>query len=159
MPRLAPAVLALLLAANAAGEASALKLRLVDDRGEVISSEVQVCVQIETRMECSSHSGGLIELTDVASSVRVEGPEHGPASLKRGTLAFGGDGTAIFKVPRKAFLSVAGKPGTRTAISLYHLDDATFRAPWFRGGNSGCGGRPHPGRRIRCLSLVSWQRP
>jgi Carboxypeptidase regulatory-like domain len=83
-------------------------------------------------MECSPISKGLVELPDKASSIRIEGPEHGPVSLSRGSLKEGPDGLAVVKVPRKAFLEVAGKPGTRTTVSLYRLDDSTFRTPGSR---------------------------
>lgn len=132
MSRLASATLAFLLAAGTAVEASALEIRVVDDLGAVVASELQVCYQIETRMDCSANSGGLVEIPDKASSIRIEGPEHGPASFPRAALEERPDSIATVKVPRKAFLDVAGKPGTRTTLSLYRLDDATFRTPWFR---------------------------
>lgn len=42
------------------------------------------------------------------------------------------DGVAVLTVPRKAEVEIQAKPGEKVAVSLYRLDDPTFRTPVFR---------------------------
>lgn len=129
MNRLVPV---LLLLATAEAHAGPARLRFVDDLGAAITSDLQVCFQIETRLDCSSPGNSPADVPSGAVSVRVEGPGHGPVSVRREALDAGPDAAAVLKVPRKAFLDVAARPGLRLAVSLYPLNDATFRTPSFR---------------------------
>src|ERR1700760_4607850 len=122
------------LAYAARGEAiTKPSLRLVDDRGQPIHASLEVCFQIGTRNDCSTLStGGPVELPADWAGVRVEGPEHGPVSMKRGDLKPGLDGLAVLLVPRKADLQVVAEAKERITVSLYPQDDPTFRSPSFR---------------------------
>jgi hypothetical protein len=130
LARLFPVLL--LLAAAAEAQSGPPQLRLVDDLGAAITSDLQICFQVETKLDCASSSTARMDIPSKAASVRVEGPGHGPVSVRREALAAGPDGVAILKIPRKAFLDVAVPPGLRLAVSLYPQNDATFRAPSFR---------------------------
>jgi hypothetical protein len=108
-------------------------LRLVDDRRQPIRASLEVCFQIGTRNDCSALStGGPVELPTDWTGVRVEGPEHGPVSIKRADLKPGPDGLPVLMVPRKAELQVVAEAKERITVSLYPQDDPTFRSPLFR---------------------------
>ncbi|HEY4593277.1 MAG TPA: hypothetical protein VIJ61_12765, partial [Thermoanaerobaculia bacterium] len=130
------------LACAAQGEAFPKpSLRLVDDRGQPIDASLDVCFQVGTRNDCSALSaGGPVELPADWAGVRVEGPEHGPVSAKRGDLKPGPDGLPVLRVPRKADLQVVAEAKERITVSLYPQNDPTFRSPSFRseaqGGSS-----------------------
>lgn len=129
MTRLVP-VLVLLAAVEA--EARPVQLRCVDDLGAAIASDMQVCFQVETRLDCSLSGRAPMDVPPGTASVRVEGPGHGPVSVRREALEAGPDGVAVLKVPRKAFLEVTARAGVRLAVSLYPQNDPTFRTPSFR---------------------------
>lgn len=130
MTRLVPVLL--LLAAAAEAQAGPVQLRFVDDLETGITSDLQVCFQVETRLDCAPSGAAPMDIPPGAASVRVEGPGHGPVSVRREALGAGPDGVAVVKVPRKAFLDVAVRRGIRLAVSLYPQNDPTFRAPSFR---------------------------
>lgn len=122
----------LLLLAAAEAESRQLQIRLVDDLGAAITSDLQVCFQVETRLECARSGATPMDVLSGTASVRVEGSGHGPVSVRREALEAGPDGVATLKVPRKAFLEVTARPGLRLAVSLYPQNDPTFRTPSFR---------------------------
>ncbi len=65
-----------------AGSASA-EIRFLDDRGEAITSPLEACFQTDRRTECvNSSSGGVAQPPGQFLILRVEGPDHGPASLR-----------------------------------------------------------------------------
>lgn len=133
--RVSGAVLAALLAGSPA-LAELRSLRFQDDQGLPIASEVQVCFVVGTRSDCRpAASAPGAELTDLPaefSSLRVEGPGHGPLSLKSSEIRPGADGRFLVEVPRKAELRVLGRQERGLALSLYSQDDASFRIPVFR---------------------------
>lgn len=123
----------ILLASTEVSSASPATLRLVDDRGEEIAGGTQVCFQIETRLDCSTPSGALVPVPSGAVSVKVEGPRHGPASLRLS----GAERTTTVKVARKAFLDIFPRREAPLTVSLYPQDDPTFRLPSFRAESRG----------------------
>ena len=136
MTRLLPV---LLLLATAEAESRPVHVRFVDDAGVAVTSDLQVCLQVETRLVCSAAGASPADVPPGAASIRVEGAGHGPISVRRDALEAGPDGVAVLKVPRKAFLDVAVRPGVRLAVSLYPQNDASFRVPSFRVEMSGAG--------------------
>lgn len=131
----------LLLAVVAAGslqaQAKPATLRLVDDRGKAIAAPLEVCFQIATRRDCVAGREGAYPVPAEFVSVRVEGPDHGPASVPRQGLKSGPDGDLLLTVPRKALLQISAKSAERLTVSLYRQDDPTFRAPSFRAETRG----------------------
>lgn len=115
-------------------------LRFVDDRGKTIAGELEVCFQIGTRNECVSGRGTPVQMPSEFVSVRVEGPDHGPVSVRRQDLKGELNGTRFLIVPRKALLQIGAGPEERLTVSLYRQDDPSFRTPSFRsevrGGSS-----------------------
>jgi hypothetical protein len=104
--------------------------RLVDDRGQEIREPLQVCLVRGLERTCQEIRGpdgwapaGAFDL------VTVEGPGHGPASLKRAEL-FGPGRRDRIVVPRKATLKIGGLPSAHpVSLSLYPQDDPDFRRP------------------------------
>jgi hypothetical protein len=136
------ALLAVILLAGSPALAASKKqeaLRILgfqDDQGLPVSSELQVCFLVGTRNDCqpARHAPGA-ELADPPadfSSLRVEGPDHGPLTVKRPDLKPGTGGRALVTVPRKAELQLRGRQERRIALSLYSQDDPSFRTPVFR---------------------------
>lgn len=112
--------------------AQPVSLQLVDDRGKAIAGPLDVCFQIGTRSDCVLGQGGPVPVPPGAMSVRIEGPDHGPVSARRGDLKKRPDGGLLAVVPRKALLQIAGSPEGHLSVSLYDQDDPSFRAPAFR---------------------------
>ncbi|MGH9361897.1 MAG: hypothetical protein ACRD2T_08265, partial [Thermoanaerobaculia bacterium] len=130
-----------LLATAPAGQAAAgERLLLRDDRGESIPGPLEVCFQLSLRADCRSVTGGEVALpVEGFRSVRIEGTEHGPSSVRRDELSPAAAGALTARVPRKAMLRVEGAPEPVPTLSLYPVDDdafrrAAFRAPLPRGG-------------------------
>lgn len=134
--RLSETLLAVALLAGSPVFAELRVLRFQGDQGLPITSDVQVCFVLGTRSECRSVAHApAAELADLPagfSSLRVEGPDHGPLTLKPSDLAPDGNGLALVRVPRKAEIEILGRQERRLALSLYSQDDATFRSPVFR---------------------------
>lgn len=128
------ALLIAMLLAGSPADAELRGLRFQDDQGRQISSEVQVCFVVGTRSDCRTVSGAteLAALPAAFSGLRVEGPDHGPRSVKLADLKPDSQGRALVEVPRKAELQILGRQKRRLTLSLYPQDDATFRTPGFR---------------------------
>jgi hypothetical protein len=112
--------------------AKSWSLRLVDDRGKAIDGELEACFQIGIRSDCVSSRGASIPVPPEFVSVRVEGPDHGPISMRRQDLKTQPGGDLILTVPRKVLLQIGTSPKEHLVVSLYSQDDPTFRAPSFR---------------------------
>ncbi len=110
-------------------------LRFVDDRGQTIAGELEVCFQVGTHSQCVSAAPIQVPLELV--SVRVEGPDHGPISVQRQELKRDSRGDLVLAVPRKALLRIGARPSERLILSLYGQDDPSFRIPAFRTEVSG----------------------
>lgn len=122
--------------AEAEGQEAFRVFRFQDDQGLPVSSELQVCFLVGTRNDCRPvrHAPDA-ELADPPVdflSLRVEGPDHGPLTVKRSDLKPGIGGRALVTVPRKAELQIRGRLEHRIALSLYSQDDPSFRTPAFR---------------------------
>ncbi len=115
-------------------------LQLRDDRGKAIAGTVEACFQVGTGQHCVSRAGTHIRVPPELSSLRVEGPDHGPVSVLRQDVKREPNGDLLLVVPRKALLQIDAGPEERLTLSLYGQDDPTFRAPSFRremrGGSS-----------------------
>ncbi len=128
-------LLALLLLARepATDAASAGCLLLLDDRGHTITTSIEVCFQLALRADCARVTGGVAELPSAEFRlVRIEGDLHGPRSVRREELAAAGDASLSVKVPRKALLRIEGGPHPPPTLSLYPVDDESFRRAAFR---------------------------
>src|SRR4051812_34417965 len=98
----------------AAAESGAMDL--VDDRGKAIAGELEVCFQAGIRSDCVSGRKARVQVPREFFSVRVEGPDHGPVSVRRQDLKRGPSGDPILVVPRKALLQIGGGPGERLSV-------------------------------------------
>src|SRR6478609_4059002 len=133
VPRIVFAVMSLAIAMDSVcAAAKPRSLRLVDDRGKVITGELEVCFQIGTRSDCVPGRGTPVPVPPELLSLRVEGPDHGPVSVRRQDLKLQPDGGLVLTVPRKALLQIGASPKERLVLSLYGQDDPAFRVPSFR---------------------------
>lgn len=109
----------------AAGWASA-EIRFLDDRGEPITSPLEACFQTDRRTECvNSNSGGPVEPPGRFLLLRVDGPDHGPVSLRYEDLEDG----RVARVPRKALLQIEKLPAEPLTISVYDKRASSFDKP------------------------------
>src|SRR5882724_1147124 len=114
--------------------ASGAVLHLVDDLGKPLSKPVEVCFQIDLRTDCQRVAPGTdARLPSTFYSLRIEGEDHGPLAIRREALTPEPDGSCKARVARKAWLHVeTGARQQPLAVSLYLLNDSTFREPAFR---------------------------
>jgi hypothetical protein len=108
-------------------------LRLVDDTGEEIRAPIRVCLNAGLLTECLEQAPYTVPSKLAGfTGVTAEGPGHGPVAIDR--LALEQDGTGIYRlrVPRKASVAVRTAKDPQTAVSLYPVDDPSFRRPSFR---------------------------
>lgn len=109
-------------------------LSLLDDRGRPLDAPVQVCFVRELETECTDV--GRQGVSGIAlrpfELLRVEGPEHGPVTVRRAELGVNDNGGFRLAVPRKARLAIAGLPEETVVLSLYAVDDPEARQPRFR---------------------------
>lgn len=144
------AAICLLVATTVArGDAGAQQVvHLVDDRGRTIGSPLEVCFELDLRADCRRvTSGETVRTPPSFNGLRIEGENHGPASLRREELRRLTDGSFRVVVQRKAALrvirpawkaSAAGKSAMEEkqplTVSLYSPSDGSFREPIFRVG-------------------------
>jgi hypothetical protein len=113
-----------LLTAAPAGAAAGDLLELVDDRGEPLGAAVEVCFVQGLGTDCVDRAPGAgPEALPDFDLLRVEGPEHGPVSVRRRDLPAAEDGVRRLAVPRKARLRVRGAAGHRLTAALHSMDD------------------------------------
>lgn len=126
--------------ASIAAAADTGSLRFVDDRGQPIAGELDVCFQVGTRSQCVAARGTPIRVPPEFVSVRAEGLDHGPVSAPRQELQRESKGDLVLALPRKALLRISASPSQRLTVSFYGQDDPSFRTPTFRsqvqGGSS-----------------------
>lgn len=119
------------------GSAPFQRILLVDDRGEPLAAPLELCFVHELETECverSEEDAGAVELQEF-DTLRVEGPEHGPTTLRRHSLnELEGESSGVGRltVPRKARLEVRGLPDDPVTLSLYPVDEPLARRPRFR---------------------------
>jgi len=85
---------------------------------------VEVCFVEGLGTECVERApgGGPAELPSSFDLLRVEGPEHGPVSVRARDLPAAEEGVRRLEVPRKAHLLVRGAAGQRLTATLRPLD-------------------------------------
>jgi hypothetical protein len=106
-------------------------LLLVDDRGEPLGAPVEACFVRDLGTDCVEVPAESGEVAWRAFDLlRVEGPGHGPVTVRRSEIQAGEDGTRRLTVPRKAALRVRGPAAGRSAaeraslsVALYTLAD------------------------------------
>ncbi len=105
-------------------------LRILDDRGERVEDSLTVCFQTGLHQECKD-VGPSETLTPPArfQSLRVEGPGHGPVSLRQEELAADAEGHWVLRVPRKAHLKIDHLPAEPLSISVYDPRAPSFDKP------------------------------
>src|SRR5215208_3751411 len=109
------------------------ELHLADDVRRPIHDVIEVCTISGLASVCSSHHGSARSLRVPSfDSVTVEGPEHGPVTVRRADLLQGEDGAWRLMVPRTAPLELRGLPPGPVTLSLYKQDDRDFRRPAVR---------------------------
>lgn len=109
-----------LLPGGLAGEA----LVLVDDREEPLGAPVEVCFVRGMRTECVEvgPEAGRVELREL-DLLRIEGPGHGPVTVRARDLPDPEEGEARLAVPRKATLRVRGATDQRLTAALLSTED------------------------------------
>lgn len=110
-----------------------MPVRLLDDRGKSIDSEIQVCFSRALDTRCVQQAPweppeGFGDF----DSASVEGPRHGPVLLSRADFVPDAKGQVVQRVPRKAVLTIQGDAARALTVSLYDRNDDTFRRPAFR---------------------------
>jgi Carboxypeptidase regulatory-like domain len=99
-------------------------LRFLDDRGEGIGSALEVCFQIDLRTECVERGPGDEVIPPPRfQSLRVEGPDHGPASFRFEELQ------AEIRIPRKVLLQIGKFPAEPLTVSVYDPHAKAFEKP------------------------------
>ncbi|MEA2599546.1 MAG: hypothetical protein QOF89_538 [Acidobacteriota bacterium] len=103
---------------------------LRDDRGEPISSPLEICFRTDLRSDCVALKAG-DDFTPPAGwrSLRIEGPDHGPASFQAEDFAPGSDGSPRLRIPRKALLKIEKLPAEPLTVSLYDQEATSFDKP------------------------------
>ncbi len=135
--RLPEVLLALLLFTGLPAFADPVRsLLFQDDLGKPVTSDLQVCSLLGTRSDCRAvnpaAAGRLTDLPADLASLRIEGPDHGPLTVKRSDLKPDAEGKALVTIPRKAELQIRNHEKRQIALSLYSQEDASFRLPVFR---------------------------
>jgi len=118
-------------AAGIAWPAAVPAVTLRDDLGERIASPLEVCFQSDLRGGCVNLAAGDgFAPPDRLRSLRIEGPDHGPASFQAGDLEAGEDGRLVLRVPRKALLRIDKLPAEPLNVAVYDPGAASFDKPW-----------------------------
>lgn len=121
----APILAAAVIAVVASGPTWATEATFVDDLGVAIHGPLRVCRVSGLDQDCEDVvlTGAPLEVAGF-ELLQVSGPEHGPARFRTRP----GDG--VFRLPRKAYLSIDRTRGDRSVTaSLYAVDDPGFRRP------------------------------
>ncbi len=105
-------------------------VELRDDRGDAVTSSLEICFRTDLRSDCVTLPAGE-RFTPPAPlrSLRVEGPDHGPASFDGPALKAGEDGLLRLRVPRKALLQIDKPPAGPLDAAVYDPKAASFDKP------------------------------
>jgi len=111
-----------------AASAAASELRFVDDRDEALIGVITVCRTVGLSQHCEDvRLDGSAIAVDRFDLLQVEGPQHGPARFASRT------GDSTLRIPRKTPIAVNGlRSDHQVVLSLYSLDDPSFRRPAHR---------------------------
>lgn len=108
-------------------------LELRDDRGQIPGSPIEVCFYHGLETQCSEFTGQeLVALPDRFDSLRVEGSDHGPVSLRRHELPELVEGLRTLEIPRKVTVRVEHPEKLAPTLSLYDRFDRSLRRPTHR---------------------------
>src|SRR6185369_11950287 len=100
-------------------------LDLRDDRGEPIAGALEVCYRTDLKSDCVDLAAGdAFTPPAPVRSLRVEGPDHGPASFAGEALQPGADGHIRLRVPRKALLQIDKLPAEPLDVAVYDVKAA-----------------------------------
>lgn len=134
-------LLFLALLSDSVGAPPQSALRVVDDTGEEIRAPIRVCLYAGLVTECIDQPPYRIPSKLAAfTSATAEGPGHGPVAVDRSALEQDRAGAFLVRVPRKARVVLRATPKPQLSISLYRVDDPTFRKPFFRISSAGSEG-------------------
>ncbi|MFL6263829.1 MAG: carboxypeptidase regulatory-like domain-containing protein [Thermoanaerobaculia bacterium] len=101
-----------------------------DDRGEPLASPLEVCFRTDLRADCVNVAAGEPFIPPAPlRSLRLEGPDHGPASFQEEDLRPGADGRLLVRVPRKALLQIDKPPAEPLDAAVYDVKAASFAKP------------------------------
>lgn len=107
------------------------EVRFLDDLGKPVASPLEACFQTDLRTEClSSGSGGPVDPPGRFLLLRVEGPGHGPASLRYEDLE-AREGSLLARIPRKVLLQIEKLPAEPLTVSVYDKRASSFDKPLF----------------------------
>lgn len=111
---------------------SAASLEILDDLGEPLSHDVEICwyLGLDTRCE-NVGTDQVVAIPPDFDSVRIEGARHGPLTQKRRELPAPGAGSRSLRIARKAQLIVA-QAETEVTLSVYPSNHPSFRKPTLR---------------------------
>ncbi|HMA18775.1 MAG TPA: hypothetical protein VKS03_10075, partial [Thermoanaerobaculia bacterium] len=126
---------------SSAGVPASSTFRVLDDTGQEVSAPIRVCFYAGLLTECLDQTPYRIPPTLAAfTSVTAEGPGHGPIAVERRALQQDRAGAYLLRMPRKARVLLRASAGPPLAVSLYPVDDASFRKPAFRASGVGSEG-------------------
>jgi hypothetical protein len=150
-----------LLATGLAWSAEApVALRFLDDRGEKIESALEVCFQTGLRVECKNLGPGESPAPPAQFlSLRVEGPDHGPVSLRYEDLEARADGQLLARVPRKALLQIDKLPTEPLTVSVYDRQAPSFDKPLLKVAGVGTEGIKIPTGEVLVVLSSGGQAP
>ncbi len=125
------ALLVLVLLSDAVGVQSQASLRIIDDAGQEVRAPIRICLYNGDLTECLDQAPYRVPLTLVGfTSATAEGPSHGPVAVDRTALEQDRHGQYLLRVPRKAGVTLRTAQGPPVAISLFRVDDPSFRKPF-----------------------------
>ena len=119
-----------ILSAGIAWPAAVPAIALRDDLGEKIASPLEVCFQSDLQGKFVNLAAGEdFTPPDRLWSLRIEGPDHGPAFFKAADLRGAEGGGLTLRIPRKALLQIDGLPAEGVSVAVYDAQAPSFDQP------------------------------